>query len=202
MKSGKNIIYRLKNIDLYMKEKLVIGIVLIGFALSAISLPIIKEQMYETGIPEDTLCISYETVENTNDTESGESCSNLEDTKDIEDMETDGSDSGTEGGESIKDGEKTVNDKDSTINNDTSNKNANSKDSSSSPNRPSPTPTTTSPISSDSSDTSGKIWVQPVYETVHHEAVYGTKRVYICNYCSAVFNSAGEFQVHKDENGG
>ena len=47
-----------------------------------------------------------------------------------------------------------------------------------------------------------KVWVPPVYETVHHEAVYETVRVVICNYCGATFGSTGEFQVHKDENGG
>ena len=47
-----------------------------------------------------------------------------------------------------------------------------------------------------------KIWVPPVYEIVHHEAVYETVRVIICNYCSEEFSSVGEFQVHKDANGG
>mgnify|MGYP003377965611 CR=1 FL=1 len=51
-------------------------------------------------------------------------------------------------------------------------------------------------------DDSEKVWVPPVYETIHHEAVYETRRVYVCNFCSAEFNSVGEFQVHKDENGG
>ena len=47
-----------------------------------------------------------------------------------------------------------------------------------------------------------KIWVPPVYEIVHHEAVYETVRVVACNYCSEEFGSVGEFQVHKDANGG
>ena len=47
-----------------------------------------------------------------------------------------------------------------------------------------------------------KIWVPPVYEIVHHEAVYETVRVVVCNYCSEEFGSVGEFQVHKDANGG
>ena len=51
-------------------------------------------------------------------------------------------------------------------------------------------------------ETNDKVWVPPVYETIHHEAVYETRRVYVCNFCQAEFNSAGEFQVHKDENGG
>lgn len=48
----------------------------------------------------------------------------------------------------------------------------------------------------------GKTWVPPVYEIVHHEAVYETRRVIVCNYCSAEFASVGAFQVHKDANGG
>lgn len=47
-----------------------------------------------------------------------------------------------------------------------------------------------------------KVWVPPVYKTVHHEAVYETVKVVVCNYCGAEFSSAGEFQVHKDANGG
>ncbi len=47
-----------------------------------------------------------------------------------------------------------------------------------------------------------KVWVPPVYTTVHHEAIYETRRSVICNYCGAAFGSAGEFQVHKDANGG
>lgn len=47
-----------------------------------------------------------------------------------------------------------------------------------------------------------KIWVPPLYETIHHEAVYETIRVIICNYCSEEFASVGEFQVHKEEHGG
>lgn len=47
-----------------------------------------------------------------------------------------------------------------------------------------------------------KVWVPPVYKTVHHDAVYNTVTVVVCNYCGAEFGSAGEFQAHKDANGG
>ena len=47
-----------------------------------------------------------------------------------------------------------------------------------------------------------KVWVPPVYTTVHHEAVYETIQMVCCNYCGATFGSVGEFQVHKDANGG
>lgn len=47
-----------------------------------------------------------------------------------------------------------------------------------------------------------KVWVPPVYQTIHHDAVYNTVKVVVCNYCGAEFGSAGEFQVHKDANGG
>lgn len=47
-----------------------------------------------------------------------------------------------------------------------------------------------------------KVWVPPVYTTVHHEAVYETIQSVCCNYCGATFGSVGEFQVHKDANGG
>lgn len=47
-----------------------------------------------------------------------------------------------------------------------------------------------------------KVWVPPVYEVIHHDAVYETKKVVICNYCSENFDSVGDFQVHKNANGG
>lgn len=47
-----------------------------------------------------------------------------------------------------------------------------------------------------------KEWVQPVYRTIHHDAVYETKRVVSCNYCNEIFLTVGEFQIHKDANGG
>lgn len=63
-------------------------------------------------------------------------------------------------------------------------------------------PSTPPSSSSESQGNDDKVWVPPVYETIHHEAVYETQRVYVCNYCSAEFSSAGEFQVHKNANGG
>ena len=56
--------------------------------------------------------------------------------------------------------------------------------------------------SSGPSDKKGKTWVPPTYKIVHHEAVYKTVRVVICNYCGATFGSTGEFQTHKDLHGG
>ena len=47
-----------------------------------------------------------------------------------------------------------------------------------------------------------KEWVPPVYRTIHHDAVYETKRVVSCNYCNEIFLTVGEFQIHKDANGG
>lgn len=52
------------------------------------------------------------------------------------------------------------------------------------------------------SSPSGKTWVPPVYKTVHHDAVYETRRVVICNYCEATFDTTGAFLVHKEANGG
>ena len=47
-----------------------------------------------------------------------------------------------------------------------------------------------------------KVWVPPVYETIHHEAIYEKIRIVVCNYCSEEFKTVGEFQVHKDAHGG
>ncbi len=47
-----------------------------------------------------------------------------------------------------------------------------------------------------------KKWVPPVYKTVHHEAVYQTQQIVVCNYCGAEFSSTSEFQAHKEANGG
>ena len=47
-----------------------------------------------------------------------------------------------------------------------------------------------------------KKWVPPVYKTVHHDAVYQTQQIVVCNYCGAEFSSTSEFQAHKEANGG
>ncbi len=47
-----------------------------------------------------------------------------------------------------------------------------------------------------------KVWVPPVYKTVHHDAVYETVTVYICNFCKATFDSNSGFLAHKEANGG
>lgn len=47
-----------------------------------------------------------------------------------------------------------------------------------------------------------KKWIPPVYKTVHHDAVYQTEKIVVCNYCGAEFASTGEFQAHKEANGG
>lgn len=231
MKKEKNIISLFKDMNIYMKERLVIGIVLVCFAISGISLPIIKEKIYKACKFENAVCTTNETEDNTNDIEIGESGSGFEDANDIEDdgsssgsentndkddIETDRSYNGAVNSDSPKDGEKEANSKEGTKNNGVKDKNADGKDASPSANNPSPKPTitpaatspavtppvATPPASADSSTSPEKIWVPPVYKIVHHEAVYETRKVYICNYCSAEFNSAGEFQVHKDENGG
>ena len=56
--------------------------------------------------------------------------------------------------------------------------------------------------SSSSGSSSDKVWVPPVYKTVHHEAVYETRKVWVCNYCKEEFSSLDGFQVHKEANGG
>ena len=73
---------------------------------------------------------------------------------------------------------------------DTASSNNNAGSSGSSENTPAPAPPPQ------------KVWVPPVYQTIHHDAVYNTVKVVVCNYCGAEFGSAGEFQVHKDANGG
>lgn len=62
--------------------------------------------------------------------------------------------------------------------------------------------TSSSSASVSNTSTPERVWVPPVYETIHHEAVYQTIQVVICNYCGATFGTTGEFQVHKDAHGG
>jgi len=56
--------------------------------------------------------------------------------------------------------------------------------------------------SSSSEEKPQKEWIPPVYKTIHHDAVYETHRIVICNYCSESFSTVGEFQIHKDAHGG
>ena len=69
--------------------------------------------------------------------------------------------------------------------------NANTESSSASSGSSSPTPAAPE-----------KKWIPPVYKTVHHDAVYQTEKIVVCNYCGAEFASTGEFQAHKEANGG
>ena len=66
------------------------------------------------------------------------------------------------------------------------------------------------PESPSNSETQEKEWVPPVYEIIHHEAVYETRTVYICSgtinedadVCNEVFESLEKWSSHKSIHGG
>lgn len=178
------------------KERMVIITALLCFAISGIALPQIKAQ-------EGTL-LDTSTVQQEQDTETTDPSSSLKEKKAEKKKETEEQkeeEKAEEKTEEAKEEKETSDDKkeaekkeaekkasedDAAANNGSSSSSNNT--SGSSPSTPAKQPE--------------KVWVPPVYKTVHHEAVYNTVTVVVCNYCGAEFGSAGEFQAHKDANGG
>lgn len=177
------------------KERMVIITTLLCFAISGIALPQIKAQ-------EGTL-LDASTVQQEQSTEDSDSSSSLkekkeeqkkepEEQKEEETSEEEKEESKEEKESSTdkKEAEKKESEKKASEDNTAANNgfSSSSNNSGSTPAAPAPQPE--------------KVWVPPVYKTVHHDAVYNTVTVVVCNYCGAEFGSAGEFQVHKDANGG
>lgn len=169
----------------HQKEKIVIAITLICFLISGFSLPSIRaaygvEPVEDTITQQDSDSKDANTVQ-TKKTKKTEK--KKEDKEEIAEAQKDSDNDGKNEKSSEKKGsENSVSD--------TASSNNNAGSSGSSENTPAPAPPPQ------------KVWVPPVYQTIHHDAVYNTVKVVVCNYCGAEFGSAGEFQVHKDANGG
>lgn len=210
----KNIKNLIKKSGLHRKEQMAIMFTVICFVLSGIFLPSLKKEL---SLESGTISAKSEIKENTKKKSSKKTDPNIcktptvtEDTSQAAEN-TDKSDS-----EEITDTSDTA----STQNNEAENKNSEETQTADA-STPSPdqsistapassgsssgsTSSSTPPSQSNSGSSSApaKVWVPPVYKTVHHDAVYQTVKVVICNYCGAEFSSTGEFQVHKDANGG
>lgn len=177
------------------KERMVIITTLLCFAISGIALPQIKAQ-------EGTL-LDASTVQQEQSTEDSDSSSSLKEKKEEQkkepeeqkeeetsEEEKEESKEEKEASTDKKEAEKKESEKKASEDNTAANNgsSSSSNNSGSTPAAPAPQPE--------------KVWVPPVYKTVHHDAVYNTVTVVVCNYCGAEFGSAGEFQAHKDANGG
>ena len=170
----------------HQKEKIVIAITLICFLISGFSLPSIRaaygiEPVEDTITQQDSDSKDANTVQ-TKKTKKTEKKKEDKEEADKEDIEESDKEDKEEVAEAQKGSENPVSD--------TASSNNNAGSSGSSENTPAPAPPPQ------------KVWVPPVYQTIHHDAVYNTVKVVVCNYCGAEFGSAGEFQVHKDANGG
>ena len=213
----KNIKNLIKKSGLHRKEQMAIMFTVICFVLSGIFLPSLKKELsFESG----TISAKSEIKENTKKKSSKKTDPNIcktptvtEDTSqaaentDKSDSEesTDTSDSAsTQNNEAEnKNSEETQTADASTPSPDQSISTAPASSGSSSGSTSSSTPPSQSGSGSSSAPAAAaKVWVPPVYKTVHHDAVYQTVKAVICNYCGAEFSSTGEFQVHKDANGG
>ena len=170
-----------KQLNLYQKEQLIIFLLLLCFVLSGFIASEIKNDISSipTYITEDS---AKETLE-TDSEEIHESA---------DDLETN-SEETTENTSTI-----ITDEKDISSNSQTTKPSNNSSGSSTGSSAPS---TSTQPEQKPSKEEE-KVWVPPVYQTIHHDAVYQTVRIVVCNYCGAAFDTVGEFQVHKDANGG
>lgn len=210
----KNIKNLIKKSGLHRKEQMAIMFTVICFVLSGIFLPSLKKEL---SLESGTISAKSEIKENIKKKSSKKTDPNIcktptvtEDTsqaaentnKSDSEESTDTSDTAsTQNNEAEnKNSEETQTADASTPSPDQSISTAPASSGSSSGSTSSSTPPSQS--SSGSSSAPAKVWVPPVYKTVHHDAVYQTVKVVICNYCGAEFSSTGEFQVHKDANGG
>ena len=194
MKSSKN-----SKFTLYKKEQLMLCILLFCFVLSGFCLPIIKDSVIDESAEFESsteVLLDDESVEEEVIVDENAMDENVIDETVADEPSTDE----TVVDEPIIDepaADKPTVDEPST-DKPTVDKPVSKPNNSEPESKPEPTPTP----EPEPEPEPEKIWVPPVYETVHHEAVYETVRVIICNYCSEEFSSVGEFQVHKDEHGG
>lgn len=179
-----------RNINLYKREQLAICTMVLCFALSGIGLPVLKERLTTASTPNK---LEMNNSEKTDANYSDDNKKNPEQSP----------------SENNVDAEE-----------DTKHPSANSSQESSGVTN---TDTTTTQPSENTSDTdtetstnnsepdsTEKVWVPPVYKTIHHEAVYETRQVYICSgfinenadVCNQAFSSLEEWGTHKSINGG
>lgn len=189
-----------RNSNLYKKEQLAICTMVLCFALSGIGLPVLKEQLTSSNTPNKL------EMNNSAKTDTNYSDDNKKNPDELE--------------SSTKNPEQSPSENNVDAEEDTKHPSANSSQESSGVTN---TDTTTTQPSENTSDTdtetstnnsepdsTEKVWVPPVYKTIHHEAVYETRQVYICSgfinenadVCNQVFSSLEEWGTHKSINGG
>lgn len=193
-----------RNSNSYKKEQLAICTMVLCFVLSGIGLPVLKEQLTTTSTPNKLEMNKSEktdtnysddnkkspdepesSTKNPTENSEGYTSENNADTKVDSKQPSAGS---SQGSSSVP-----------TTDNTTTQPSQNTND----------TDTETSTNTSEP-DSTEKVWVPPVYKTIHHEAVYETRQVYICSgfinenaeVCNQVFNSLEEWGTHKSINGG
>lgn len=177
-------------LNLYRKEQFILCTILLCFMLSSVALPQIKNYLYPVVLPSDSF---VETVVPEADT--NEMAPPLSQDEEIS-IETDISNSleNTENHianfESPDQSVSSNNSPDSSFQ--TPVKEPEKKPENEIPDKP----------ANEAPKEPEKEWVPPIYEIIHHEAIYETVRVVICNYCSEEFSTVGEFQVHKNTHGG
>lgn len=216
----KNIKNLIKKSSLHRKEQMAIMFTVICFVLSGIFLPSLKKELsLESGTisakseikenikkksskkTDPNICKTPTVTEDTSQAAENTDKSDSEESTDTSDTSDTSDTASTQNNEAEnKNSEETQTADASTPSPDQSISTAPASSGSSSGSTSSSTPPSQS--SSGSSSAPAKVWVPPVYKTVHHDAVYQTVKVVICNYCGAEFSSTGEFQVHKDANGG
>ena len=177
----------LSSADLYKREQRFIYIVLLCFAVSAVTLPAISERILPDDVPDIPVELPQDTDAETDD-DKEDTDSAKDDKEDSKDRDSSKPSKGSSGGSSS----------------------AGDSNGSQSTSKPSNSGTTSKPNSSGSSSSgnkdpnAGKTWVPPVYKTVHHEAVYESKTVEMCTEegCGKYFDTPAEFQAHQASEGG
>lgn len=197
-------------ITLYVKEQLVIGTMVLCFVLSGICLPFVKERI-SSGPTSSTL----ESSEGSNGTEKNKD----KNSQDKPEESPSKKGEGTETNSSESPQNTTIQDESTDSNTLTPSDSTDTKNDDSSNTTSSETPGNAAvpsapPSTDDGSDSSteppGKEWVPPVYETIHHEAVYESKTFYYCSgaidesgvVCNQKFDSLQGWATHKSIHGG
>ena len=189
-----------RNINLYKKEQLAICTMVLCFALSGVGLPVLKEQLTTASTPNrlemnksEKKDANYSDDNKKNPDEPENSTENSKEypSKNTVDAEED-TKQPSAGSSQESSG---VTNTDTTTTQPSENTSGTGTETSTNTSEP---------------DSTEKVWVPPVYKTIHHEAVYETRQVYICSgfinenaeVCNQVFNSLEEWGTHKSINGG
>ena len=186
---------KLNTVPLYIKEKFIICFMIFCFASSGITLPILKERLTNT-VPVPQEQSPAEDIQDETTTDDIQETTQKEET-DTEPVTPNVSQENIVQEPTVKPNPSETPDP--------------STDNGGTPNSPDTnTSVENTPPATDQPETNDKIWVPPVYEIIHHEAITEIRTVYYCSgtinesadICNQVFDSMEAWNTHKSIHGG